>query len=321
MLPAAEWKEPAAFDVVALELSRDVGRHADEQRQRIVESRGVSNERARELPARFEAVPAVARIELEYADRRIEPRDIEATIAAPSADADRQTRHGIQFHSASHGGIPHVRPAALLDAATQPLVGAELRRVQRRHHIGAIRDRRAEAPVDAGADVEPRGGNDHGVDEWPLDAVEHRRLVPLVDDAHGHEQHAGAKIERRLEEHVDIRLFELHFAGFLESFDKRVLDLELADESKAVGETVGEQENEAVEIERRVAVGAVERRVQVHLHVAGDGSRARLVALIPLRLLRPGVIRQADQQRGCERRESFCGLQDSFLSYQKRILD
>ena len=63
------------------------------------------------------------------------------------------------------------------------------------------------------------------------------------------------------------------FAGLLETFDERVFELELADKAQAVGEAVVEEQHEAVEVEDGIAVGAVERRVEVHLHVAGDRSR------------------------------------------------
>ena len=44
----------------------------------------------RKLSARFESGATKAAIELDDADLRIEPRHVEARIAAPAADAERQ---------------------------------------------------------------------------------------------------------------------------------------------------------------------------------------------------------------------------------------
>ena len=78
---------------------------------------------------------------------------------------------------------------------------------------------------------------------------------------------------------VQVGLFQLQLARFLEAFDQAVLELELADEAQAVAEAVVEQQDEAVEIEQRVLVlGPVE----VKVHVAGDrpglGHRRRVLA-------------------------------------------
>ena len=93
--------------------------------------------------------------------------------------------------------------------------------------------------MDAGADLEPRRRDDHRVDERPLDAVVDRRLVPLVDDADRHQQHAGADVERARQQEVDVGLLELELAGFLEALDEGVLELQLADEADAIGENGG----------------------------------------------------------------------------------
>ena len=95
-----------------------------------------------------------------------------------------------ELHASGERSIADVGLAALLDTAAQSLVGGELRGVERRHHVRAVRERRADAAVDAGADIEPRRGDDDGVDERALDAVEDRRLVPLVDDPDRDQQHA-----------------------------------------------------------------------------------------------------------------------------------
>ena len=76
-------------------------------------------------------------------------------------------------------------------------------------------------------------GNDDRVDERPLDAVEDRRLVALVDDADRHEQHARADVEAARQQEVEVGLLELELARLFEALDERVLELELADEADA----------------------------------------------------------------------------------------
>src|SRR6185503_14033174 len=72
---------------------------------------------------------------------------------------------------------------------------------------------------------------------------------------------------------------EFQFARLLEPLDQRMLELELADEAKTLGEAVVEEEHEAVEIEERVFVLGL---VEVEVHVARDGpglrARSRVVA-------------------------------------------
>ena len=168
--------------------------------------------------------------------------------------------------------LPDVGAAALLPAVAQALVGAELGGVQRRGDVGAVAPAAADLAVHAGADLEPRGRDDHRVDQRPLDAVEDRRFVPLVDDADRHQQHAGPDVEAAREQEVEIGLLELELAGLLESLDEGVLQLELADEADAVGEPVGDEQHEAVEVELGVLVVDV---VEVEVHVARQPGRRR----------------------------------------------
>ena len=124
--------------------------------------------------------------------------------------------------------------------------------------------------MNARARFEPGRGDDHGVDHGTLDAVVHRRLVPLVDDPDGHEHHAGADVEAAREQEVDVGLFQLDLAGLFEACDKRVLEFELADEADALGELVGHEKDEAVEIQPPVFAGGL---VVVEVHVAGESGR------------------------------------------------
>ena len=91
----------------------------------------------------------------------------------------------------------------------------------------------------AGAGIEPGGRHDDRVDERPLDAVEDRRLVPLVDDADRHEQHAGAEVQRGVHEEIEVRLLELQLAALFQPFDDGVLELELADEPQSIARSCG----------------------------------------------------------------------------------
>ena len=87
----------------------------------------------------------------------------------------------------------------------------------------------------------------------PVDAVVDRRFVALVDDADGHEQLARAHAEPAVDEEIEVRLFELQLAFLFAAFDDRVLDFELRDESDPIREAMGEQQDEAPEVDERVA--------------------------------------------------------------------
>ena len=121
--------------------------------------------------------------------------------------------------------------------------------------------------MDARADVEPGGRDDHGVDEWSLDAVEDGRLVAFVDDAHRDQHHPGPEVDRGLDEKIQIRLFQLELAALFEALDDGVLQLELANETDPIRETVRDQQHEAVEIEHGRGVA---RLVEMQIHVAGE---------------------------------------------------
>ena len=87
--------------------------------------------------------------------------------------------------------------AALLPAAGNPLLGGEARGIEAGHHVRAVRKAAAEIAKRPDTRVAPRRRHDHRVNEGPLDAVEGRRLVTLVDDADRHEHHARAQVEAR----------------------------------------------------------------------------------------------------------------------------
>ena len=129
--------------------------------------------------------------------------------------------------------------AALLTSVADPFRGVELERVQRRRDEQPVAPAAADLAMDAGADFEPGRRDDHGVDERPLDTVVDRRLVALVEDADRHQQHAGAHVEAAGQQEVDIRLFELELAAFLEPLDEGVLQLELTDEADVRARTRG----------------------------------------------------------------------------------
>ena len=92
--------------------------------------------------------------------------------------------------------------------------------------------------------------------------------MPLVDDADGYEQHAGAHVEAAGQQEVQIRLLELELSRFFEPFDERMLQLQLADEADAIAEAVRDEQHETMEVEAPVFELAL---VEVEVHVARDG--------------------------------------------------
>ena len=124
--------------------------------------------------------------------------------------------------------------------------------------------------MNARTGLEPRGGDDDRVHEGPLDAVVDGRLVAFVDDADGHEHHAGPDVEAARDQEVEIGLFELHLAGLLEALDERVLQFQLAHEPDAGREAVGEEQNEAMKVHARVLALVL---VDMEVHVPGQRAR------------------------------------------------
>ena len=160
--------------------------------------------------------------------------------------------------------------------------------------------------MNAGAGLEPGGGDDHRVHERALDTVVDRRLVAFVENAHRYQHHARANVETALDQKVDVRLLEFHLAGFFETLDKRVLQFELADKTDALREAVVEEQHKPVKIHARVEPLVL---VEMEVHVSGHGTRGgrtrsgggRAGRRRRLRLAGPGGERhgQADQRR-CE---------------------
>src|SRR5262249_37643644 len=146
-------------------------------------------------------------------------------LAAPEAHPGLKTSDGAQvFQTARERNIAHARFGAVLGTSTDAPAGRELCRVERCHQVSAVAEALPEGTVDAGSRVEPRRRNDEGVDEGALDSVKYGRLVSLVDDPNGHEQHAGSEVERGSEQEVQISLFELELTALLETFYKRMFD-------------------------------------------------------------------------------------------------
>ena len=158
-------------------------------------------------------------------------------MPGPPAGAERQTPVADILQPPGDTRPSHVGFRTLLATLPDPLVGGEFSRVERRRHVSAVTPAAADFAVHARADLEPRRWNDHRVDEWPLDAVVDRRLVPFVDDANRHQHHARAHVERAIEQKVHVGLFELEFARILEALDERVFEFQLANESNARRET------------------------------------------------------------------------------------
>ena len=134
---------------------------------------------------------------------------------------------------------PDVGFGPVLLPFAKALLGVELGGIERGQDVGAIAPSAADFPVHARPDLEPCRRNHDRIHERALDAVKDGRLVPLVDDAHRHEHHAGPHVEGARDEEIEIRLFELELAGLFEALDHGVLDLHLADEAQAIAETDG----------------------------------------------------------------------------------
>ena len=175
----------------------------------------------------------------------------------------------------------------MLRRIAEAFVGGERRRIEWRHHVDAVSDSPSNRAVHARSDVEPCRRNDHGIDERPLDAVKRRRLMALVDDANGDQQHAGAEVQGRRQQDVEVGLFELQFPRFLEPLHHRMFEFEFAYKPQSRIEVVRDEQYEAMEIQHRWPHRIVNRFVEVHLHVAGD--RAGPAARLSRRLRERGV--------------------------------
>src|SRR6185503_17498708 len=237
------------FDVEAAHLAGDVRVDAGGALLEIVDRVGAVDVDLRELAADAERAAVIAAVELDQADVRLHALEVEAGFAAPEARAHREAGITDVFEPPGAGDVADVRAEPLLFRLGEPVLRGDLGRVERRHEIRAVLPAAAESAVDAGAGVEPRGRDDNGVDERPLDAEKRRRLVTLVDDADRREEHAGAEVHLRLEAEVEVRLLDLELARFFEPFDEAVLDLDLANEPQPLGEGVVEQQHEAMEVE------------------------------------------------------------------------
>jgi hypothetical protein len=121
--------------------------------------------------------------------------------------------------------------------------------------------------------------------------------MPLVDDADRHQHHAGAHVEAAREQKVHIGLFELELALLFASLDERVLDFHLAHEADAIAERVGDQQHEAVEIERAVGeLGLVVMEVHVAREIRPWRARGRRRGWL-WRVLRPRRERREQEQQ------------------------
>ena len=222
------------------------------------------------LRARLELASPVACIHLRHRHLGLDPGKAESGLATPEAGAGPEPGHAHILDPTGGGRVPDVRLCPLLPSATKPLVGAEASRIERRHHIGPVPETTPHLTVHAGTRLEPGTRHDDGVDERPLDAVIHRRLVPLIDDADRHQEHPGAEVQLAGDEKVDVGLFELELPCLFEPLDKGMLQLELGDEPDPVREAVREQQDEPMKIEPGVLMLDI---VEVEVHVPRDRAR------------------------------------------------
>src|SRR6185503_11761724 len=115
-----------------------------------------------------------AAIDLDQPDVRFLAPEVEAGLAAPETGAERQPGVADVLEAPGAGDVADVRLESLLARLGEPLLGRDPGRIERRHHVSAVRPAAAESAMQAGPGVEPGRRHDDGVDERPLDAVKRR---------------------------------------------------------------------------------------------------------------------------------------------------
>ena len=166
-----------------------------------------------------------------------------------------------------------------LEPATAKAAAAgESARVEAAHHIELVAKLVVRLTPDTDAAFSPGRRDDHAVDRRALDTVEDRRLVPLVDDAHRHQDRTGSQVERGArtlqQAPVEEGLLDLHRSGNRHATafrDEGMFELDFGVELEAIVEAVREEDDEAVEVQdgaEAVVLGL--HHVQVKLAVAAD---------------------------------------------------
>ena len=251
--------------VEAAQRARDVRIDADRPPHRVVQQIGVADRDLRELAAQLQAIARIADVGLAERDRHVEPgTELESRAPGPEAGPGGEPADADILDPSRHCGPPDIGSEPFCRPSRTPSSAVELARVERRHDVRAVPPAAPSSPCTPAPTSNQVRRNDERVDERPLHAVVDRRLVALVDDADRHQHHARPHVEPPREQEVDVGLFELELAGFLESLDQRVFQLQLADEPDAIAEAVRQQQHEAVEIETAVLeLGLVEMEVHV----------------------------------------------------------
>src|SRR5262245_22586621 len=134
-------------------------------------------------------------------------------------------------------GEGHILGAALgapLPALTDALLGPEARAVEAGHDIGAV-GQRSSVAKHTDADVAPGRRDDQPLGLCASRAVEDRRLVQFIQEAHGHEHEAGPYPGSSGWLEVEVRELHRDLALLLGSLSRRrMFELELGVEEDAV---------------------------------------------------------------------------------------
>src|ERR1041385_2384036 len=217
-------------------------------------------------------VARLARRERHARGERARPEDAVGAGAAsiPERAADLHAR-ARPFEATGEGRVRKRRVLSLLATLPDPCRGREAVGTQPVHEIHPVAE---PAPAGNGprgpdADFTPRRRQHVVIEPRPRDAVEGRRLVRFVDDAHRDEHEPRAQGEPVLQAVVEERLLDLDLAGRPAGLDPRVLHLELGPKAEALVEAVGEVHHEAAQ--RRPTGGAGAGSVGIlHFPVSPD---------------------------------------------------
>ena len=158
---------------------------------------------------------------------------------------------------------------ALLAAVSETFVSREKGGVETAHGKRLEGEPFSQVSNQSGPLAEPGGGNDHSVNEGSLHTVEGGRFVSLIHNPHGGEHHPGPKTEVRIQDEIQVGLFQLQLAALLSPLDQGVLELQFSNETDAVVEVVSKEKHKTVEVEHgRIQVVMVD----VHFHVPAVGN-------------------------------------------------
>jgi hypothetical protein len=170
--------------------------------------------------------------------------------------AEHHAEDGLPFRTANECRPVELRLGDFEPATAKAAPAGEAARVEAAHHIELVAKLVVRLAPDTDAALSPGRRDDHAVDRRALDTVEDRRLVPLVDDAHRHQDRTGSQVERltrTLEQSpVDEGLLDLHGSGNRHTTafrDEGMFELDFGVELEAIVEAVREEDDEAMKVQ------------------------------------------------------------------------